>query len=519
MFQPAPALVEGILGTDQYQLTMAQVYWREGLAEHEAQFDYFFRSYPDYGTHQAGYCVAAGLEWLLEWMEAVRFGPEELGMLRRQRDPDGGPRFDEGFLTWLGEHGDLSSMEVRAIPEGRVVHANVPLAIVRGPLAMAQILETALLNRLNYPTLIATKASRVKEAARGGTVLEFGMRRGPEAGVYAGGRAALIGGADATSNVAVSTMLGVDPKGTHAHSMVQLFMALGAGEIEAFRAFARTFPDECVLLVDTIDTLASGVPNAIIVFEELRADGHQPVGIRLDSGDLAHLAIQSANMLDRAGFDEVAIVLSSELDELTIWQILSQIDQEAPRYGVDPHRLTARMVYGVGTRLITSHGDPSLGGVYKLTAVHRAGQWLPAIKVSEDVAKVPAPGSKRVWRVYDQRGLATADVVATSEENLDPAEPLTLYHPHRDVSRELAAGAIDHTEELLVEVFADGMRRSEPPLLDDLRARRDADLERLDPGVRRLVRPHIYHVSLSEGMKELQQRLVSEARESRVGGP
>ncbi len=326
-------LLGGILGTDQYQLTMAQLYWKEGLAEREAQFDYFFRSYPDYGTHQAGYCITAGLGWLLEGMESARFGEAELDALASQRTADGHHRFDRGFLSWLEENGDLSSLEMRAVPEGRVVHANEPVAMVRGPIAMAQILETPLLNRLNYPTLIATKASRVKEAARGGLVMEFGMRRGPEAGADAGGRAALIGGCDFTSNVAVSEALGIDPKGTHAHSMVQAFMALGLGELEAFRRYASLYPDETILLVDTIDVLESGVPNAIRVFEELRDAGHQPVGIRLDSGDLAYLAVQAARMLDDAGFEDVSVVLSSDLDELAIWSILSQIEDSSIRVG------------------------------------------------------------------------------------------------------------------------------------------------------------------------------------------
>jgi nicotinate phosphoribosyltransferase len=236
----------GILATDQYQLTMAQLYWRETLAERTAQFDYFFRSYPDYGTHQAGYCVAAGLGWLLQWMEETRFEDKDLATLGEQTDRHGKQRFDDGFLAWLSQHGDFSSVEIDAIPEGRVVHANVPIAIIRGPLAMTQILETAFLNHLNYPTLIATKASRVKEAARSGLVLEFGMRRGPGSGAHAGGRAALIGGCDFTSTVALSEVVGFDPKGTHAHSMVQVFMALGEGELEAFRKFARSYPDECV---------------------------------------------------------------------------------------------------------------------------------------------------------------------------------------------------------------------------------------------------------------------------------
>ena len=512
MHHPDHPVLGGILATDQYQLTMAQLYWKQGLADRPAQFDYFFRNYPDYGTHQAGYCIAAGLGWLLEWMEKTRFTEADLTVLRDQTTAQGKRRFEEGFLSWLADHGDYSSIDVAAIPEGRVVHANVPIAIVRGPLAMAQILETSFLNRLNYPTLVATKASRVKEAARGGPVMEFGMRRGPEAGADAGGRGALIGGCDYTSNVALSHAVGLDPKGTHAHSLVQVFMALGLGELEAFRRFAAAYPDECILLVDTVDVLGSGVPNAIKVFGELAAQGHRPAGIRLDSGDLAYLAIQSAVLLDEAGFSDVTIVLSSDLDELAIWQILSQIDAEAPGYKLDPEALIRRLSFGVGTRLITSEGDPSLGGVYKLVAVSDdEGQWIPAIKVSEDVTKVPTPGEKRAFRVYDRRGLATADVIALRAEEPFARESLELYHPHRELHRTLETSEISEVEELLVPVFAGGERRDGDPGIDEMRDRRVADLERLDPGVRRLVNPHVYHISLTKETKKLQRQLVESA--------
>lgn len=505
-------LLGGILGTDQYQLTMAQLYWKEGMAERRAQFDYFFRHYPDYGTHQAGYCITAGMGWLLDWMQSARFGRAEIEALSGQRTTDGQARFEEGFLEWLEDNGDFSAIEMSAIPEGRVVHANVPVAMVRGPIAMAQILETPLLNRLNYPTLVATKASRVKEAARGGLVMEFGLRRGPESGAHAGTRAALIGGSDFTSNVAVSHAMGIDPKGTHAHSMVQAFMALGLGELEAFRRYASLYPDETVLLVDTIDVLGSGVPNAITAFEELRASGHEPVGIRLDSGDLAYLAVQAARMLNEAGFESVAIVISSDLDELAIWSILSQLEEEAPRYGLDRDSLVDRMTFGVGTRLITSKGDSALGGVYKLVAIDDLeGSWEPAIKVSEDLEKIPIPGEKRLWRIYDRRGLASADVVALIDENLTSADTLQLHHPHREVQRTLSASAISEIEPMMEEVFSGGSRTDGSPGLETLRERRHLDLERLDTGVRRLVNPHIYHVSLTAELKQLQVDLVSRA--------
>ncbi len=475
----------GILFTDQYQLAMAQTYFREGIHERPAQFDYTFRSYPDYGTHQAGYCVFAGLDPLLEWMETACFGDAELELLASQRTSTGAARFDRAFLDWLADAGHFRDIEVGAVAEGRVVHPLAPLA---------------------------TKASRVHEAAQGRTVLEFGMRRGPAAGTNAGARAALIGGADFTSNVGISHSVGVDPKGTHAHSMVQAFMALGRGELEAFRAFAATYPDDCLLLVDTINTLESGVPNAITVFEELQASGHEPAGIRLDSGDLAYLSIQAAKQLNDAGFGDVAIVLSSNLDELAIWQILSQIEEEAPRYGVDPANLTSRLMYGVGTRLITSQGHAALDGVCKLVAIEDGGTWKPAIKVSDSPAKVPIPGRKQVWRVTDSRGYATADVVATAAEPRPGELPLTLHHPLREgVQRTLEPADVAAAEELLRPVFRDG-RRLETPTIAEMRDRRAADVALLDPGVRRLVNPHFYHVSLTQEMKDLQHRLVAEAK-------
>ncbi|MBN2304126.1 MAG: nicotinate phosphoribosyltransferase, partial [Anaerolineae bacterium] len=326
-------IAEGILFTDFYQLTMAQLYFRMGLHEKHVQFDHFFRDYPNYGSHQAGYCINAGLEWLLNWMQDAHFTPGDIDYLRAQTSRTGKRVFEDDFLAWLGANGTFSGLTLHAIPEGRVVHPNVPLTVVQGPMVQAQLLETALLNQLNYQTLIATKASRMHRSGRGQLLMEFGLRRGHDRGANAGARAALIGGADFTSNVGISRVLGYPPKGTHAHSMVQVFMALGLGELGAFRAYADLYPDDCLLLVDTIDTLQSGIPNAITVFEELRRKGYEPVGIRLDSGDLAHLSIQAARMLDEAGFPDTVIVLSNNLDEMVIWQIITQIRDEAPRQG------------------------------------------------------------------------------------------------------------------------------------------------------------------------------------------
>jgi nicotinate phosphoribosyltransferase len=500
---------EGILFTDQYQLTMAQLYFRMGLHEREAQFDHFFRSYPRYGQDQAGYCINAGLEWLVDWMGGARFGPDEIEYLKTQQGRRGEKVFADDFLDWLGKDGSFGGLSLHAIPEGRVVHPNVPLTVVQGPLAMAQILETSLINHLNYQTLIATKAARIRQAGRERPLLEFGLRRGPDTGANAGARAALIGGADYTSNVGISRVLGFPPKGTHAHSMVQVFMALGGTELDAFRAYADVYPDDCLLLVDTVNTLESGIPNAITVFEELRRKGHEPVGIRLDSGDLAHLSVRAALMLDEAGYPDASIVLSNQLDELVLWQIMTQLEQEAGKYGLDSDRLIGRLIFGVGTNLITSAGGSTLDGVYKLVAVKEDGRWAPAIKISESPAKTPNPGHKRAWRIYDERGKSTADYLSLEDEQPQPGSELVLRHPIQpNTFRRLGPGSISEIEPLLVEVVRMGKVVYERPTMATMRATRDRDLERLDSGVKRIMNPHIYHVSLSNRLWELKQELI-----------
>ena len=496
----------GALLTDQYQLTMAQLYFRHGLHEREVRFEHFFRRYPDYGEHEAGYAINAGWGWLGRWADRARFGEEEREALRSHRI-EGHRLFGDDFLDWLGGV-TWDALRYQAIPEGRVAHANVPLTVVEGPLAAAQILETPLLNHLNFHTLIATKASRVVEATRGGAVIEFGLRRAPDEGGIAATRAALIGGANTSSNVGISHEMGVLPQGTHAHSMVQVFMVLGEGELGAFRAYAELYPDDCILLVDTIDTLESGMPNAIKVFEELKQKGHRPVGVRLDSGDLAHLSVRASQMLDNAGFDEALIVLSSSLDELTIFQILTQIGDEAPRYGTDADRVIGRLVYGVGTKMATSDGRPYLDGVYKLVAIVDGGEWQPAIKVSDTPAKIVNPGRKQVHRLYDRRGLATVDLMSLHDEDLE--FPLEVLHHHEfGVTRVLDEARVSSTEELLKESTLEAPA-DDPAVVAEARKRRVADLERLDPGVKRLVNPHVYHVSVTRALSELKAQLIAE---------
>ena len=455
-----------------YQLTMAQLYFRQGIHEKTAQFNHFFRDYPDYGNHKTGYCINAGLDWLLDWMREAHILDEDIEVLKEQKDSKGKPLFAEDFLKWLRKNGNFESLNICAIPEGRVVHPHTPLTVVEGPLAIAQILETSLLSHLNYQILIATKAARIKEIAGDNLVMEFGARRAHDKGANAGARAALIGGADFTSNVGISHVLGYPPKGTHAHSMVQAFMALGLSELDSFRAYAESYPDDCLLLVDTIDTSESGVPNAIKVFEELKQKGHKPLGIRLDSGDLAYLSIQAAKMLDEAGFEDTTIVLSSDLDELVILQIITQIKQEAPSYNLDPDKLIKRLSYGVGTRLITSQGDSALGGVYKLVGMHNDGSWQPAIKISNSAAKVPNPGNKSLWRLYDERGYATVDLIGLANENPQEGVLDRLIHSvDLGKERKLQSNSLSKVEPLLIDIVKKGKRVYETPSIEAMRQR------------------------------------------------
>jgi nicotinate phosphoribosyltransferase len=508
-------LMTGALFTDQYQLTMAQVYYRLGLHNTQVQFDHFFRDYPDYGSHKAGYCINAGMEWLIDWIQSVRFSDADLEALSTQKDLNEKPIFDQDFLYWLKQNVCFTELNISAIPEGRVVHPNVPVTVIQGPIIIAQLLETALLNQLNFQILIATKASRIHQSGQGQPLLEFGTRRGHDIGANAGVRAALIGGADYSSNVGTSFAMDLPPKGTHSHSMIQFFISLGMSELEAFEAFAESYPDNCILLVDTINTLESGVPNAIKVFEKLRRKGYSPRGIRLDSGDLAYLSLAAAKMLNNAGFPDVSVVLSNELDELNIWQILTQICNEAPQYGIDADHLINRLVYGVGTRLITSAGCGALGGIYKLVATRTKDEWLPIIKMSENVQKIPNPGVKTIWRLYDKRQKAIVDLMGTADESLQDTESVTLRHPSNEAKKTvLHADNISQYELLLTDIQQNGKIVYEFPTLAEMRAKRIEDIERLDQGVKRLIDPHIYHVSLTQKLWSEKQGLIRELQES-----
>lgn len=507
---------QGILFTDFYQLTMAQLYFKTGMHEQTAQFDYFFRKYPDYGGHQAGYCIFAGMQTLLDWMERTVCTSEDINSLRTLKGNSEKPVFHNDFLAWFAEAGHFKNLSIEAVGEGRVVHADVPLAIVRGPLALVQLLETALLNHLNYQTLIATKASRIVEAAGTQPVIDFGMRRGAGMAVNQAARAALIGGTAFSSNTGESITLGYPPKGTHAHSMVQAFLAKGQSELDAFRAYAELYPDDCILLVDTINTLESGIPNAIRVFEELRKKGHKPRGIRLDSGDLAYLSIQAHKMLNNAGFPEVKIVLSNQLDEIVISEIGRQIKSEAVSENIDAGELIRRLIYGVGTSIISSKGCSALDGVYKLTAIEEKGTWVPAVKLSESAAKTPNPGMKKLWRIYDQRKKAVGDLITHYDEDPQGAQSLVLRHPvDAKFRRTLERKDIETIESLWEPILEKGKRNYTGEDIESMREKRHRDLERLDAGVKRLINPHIYHVSLSEPLWESKQGLINQYSEKK----
>ena len=468
--------------TDLYQLTMMYGYFKTGMRDNLATFDMFYRS-KDATTH---YAIMAGLEQLIEYLENLRFDEESLRYLGSLGI------FDEDFLDELRSfefHGD-----VYAVPEGTIVFPGEPLIRVTAPIFEAQLVETALLNIINHQTLIATKASRVVQAAEGGTVMEFGLRRaqGPDAGIY-GARAAIIGGCKSTSNVLTGQMYNIPIAGTHAHSWVMSF----PDEITAFRKYAEMFPTSCLLLVDTYDTLKSGVPNAIQVFDELRAQGHEPVGIRLDSGDLAYLSREARKMLDAAGYPNTIICASGDLDENLIRDLKLQgacID-----------------TWGVGTKLITSEDCPSLGGVYKMSAETVDGRVIPKIKISENPVKITNPGVKKLWRIYDNKtGKATADLIALDYETYDTSKPLTIYDP---VNTWKSMTLTDYTmKELQVKVFEGGKRVYDSPSLQQIQQHCQDDLDTFWDQYKRLLNPHRYKVDLSDSLWMLKNSMLQNYR-------
>ena len=464
------------LMTDLYQLTMMNGYFRSGTADSLAVFDLFFRP-----SEQLNYAVAAGLAQAVEYIQNLKFTKDDTEYLKTLN------LFDADFIEYLERFrfsGDIWSVE-----EGEIVFPGEPIVIVRAPIAEAQLIETTLLNIVNHQTLIASKASRIAYAAGNAKVIEFGLRRaqGPDAGIY-GARAAIIGGCAGTSNVLSGKMFHLDVKGTHAHSWVMSFNS----ELEAFRNFAGCYPDNCLLLVDTYDTLKSGIPNAIAVFKELREKGHEPIGIRLDSGDLAYLSKMGREMLDAAGFPNAVIFASNDIDEYLIEQLKLQ---EAK---ID--------VYGVGTRLITSQGMPSLGGVYKLAAVaDQSGKMRNVMKLSDSTEKMTNPGFKDLFRIYDaENHMAVADIIALKDETIP--KPLLLTHPtDRWKTTYLERYKI---RPLLKRIFNKGKRVYEVPAIEKSVEFSKKEKEQFWAEYKRLAKPHIYKVNLSDGLYALKQTLL-----------
>ncbi len=466
--------------TDLYQLTMMYGYQKCGMSKKVSVFDLFYRK----AACESAYAIAAGLEQVIDFVNNLHFSEEDIAYLRSLS------LFDEAFLQHLKEFEFTG--EIYAVKEGTVVFPYEPIIRVKAPIMEAQLVETALLNLVNHQTLIATKASRVCYAAEGGSVLEFGLRRaqGPDAGIY-GARAAIIGGCTSTSNVLTGELFGIPAKGTHAHSWVMSF----PNEIDAFRAYADIFPDTCMLLVDTYDTLKSGVPNAIKVFEELRAKGHKPVGIRLDSGDLAYLSKKARIMLDNAGFHDAMIFASSDIDE---WLIRDMKLQGAK---ID--------VWGVGTKLITGDGCPALGGVYKLSAEIDNGNMIPKIKVSDNVEKITNPGYKKLTRLYDNASKkAIADLIMLDDEVIDENQPLVIFHPVDTWKRMRLTNY--HAKELLIPVFVDGRQVYNSPPLMDIQQYAKEDLSTFWDEIKRLINPQEYKVDLSYKLYDLKKSLLEQ---------
>lgn len=466
--------------TDLYELTMMYGFFKNGLHKKTAVFDLYFRK-----QNESNYAIFAGLEQVVEYIQNIAFTPEDLAYLRSLR------LFDEAFLAYLADFrftGDL-----RSVPEGAVIFADQPILVVKAPLAEAVFLESAVLNIINHQTLIATKSSRVAYAADGAAVAEFGLRRaqGPDAAVY-GARAAIIGGCASTSNVYAAKAFGLPASGTMAHSWVMAF----GDELSAFRAYAKEFPDHCLLLADTYNTLESGVPNAITVFRELSARGRKPVGIRLDSGDFAYLSKRAREMLDEAGFPEVKIFCSGDLDEYVIQSLKIQ---------------GARIdMWGVGTRLITSFTTPSLGGVYKLAALEENGALRPKIKISNSAEKTTVPAEKEIYRLYEG-GKAVADLITLADEEIDTSRPLTIFHPVETWKRRTLT---DFTaRKILTDIIKKGKRVYKLPSVEEIAAYKRENFSDFWEEYKRLDRPQLYIVDLSEKLYNLKKKMMASGGE------
>ncbi|HEY9061538.1 MAG TPA: nicotinate phosphoribosyltransferase [Pseudobacteroides sp.] len=467
--------------TDFYELTMANGYFENGLKDKIAYFDMFFRKIPDNG----GFAIMAGVQQLIEYIKNLRFEEKDIDYLRSKK------LFNEQFLQYLKNF--KFSCDVWAIPEGTPIFPNEPIITVRGPVIEAQFIETMVLLTINHQSLIATKANRIVRAAGGRDVMEFGARRaqGYDGAIY-GARAAYIGGCVGTACTIGESEFDIPVIGTMAHSWIQMFPS----ELEAFRAYARTYPGSCTFLVDTYNVLKSGIPNAIKVFnEEVVPKGFRPKGVRIDSGDITYLSKEARKMLDAAGFQDCRIVASNSLDEYIIRDILLQGAQ------VD--------LFGVGERLITSKSEPVFGGVYKLVAVDDNGKIQPKIKLSENVGKITNPGFKHTWRLFDKdTGKAIADVLTGVDETIDENMPYELFDPEYTWKRKIVTSF--RAEKLLVKIFDKGVCVYESPKLKDIKEYCKEQVDTLWDEVKRFENPHKYYVDLSKPLWEMKQRLLEE---------
>lgn len=469
--------------TDFYEITMMQGYYKENRND-IVVFDAFYRRNPVDG----GYAICAGLAQVIDYIKNLHFSAEDIAYLRSTN------MFDEDFLSYLASFRFTGS--IYAIPEGSVVFPMEPLVKVIAPIMEAQFLETALLTLVNHQSLIATKASRVCFAAKDGGVMEFGLRRaqGPDAGIY-GARAAVIGGCIGTSNVLAAKAFSVPALGTHAHSWIMSF----PDELTAFRKYASLYPQNATLLVDTYDTLRSGVPNAIKVFTELRDAGKLPTryGIRLDSGDLSYLSKKARKMLDDAGFWDASICASSDLDEY----LIESLNLQGAKIDT----------WGVGTNLITSKDCPAFGGVYKLAAVQKDGAFIPKIKLSENPAKITNPGNKTVFRIYEKEtGKIKADLIAFADEIIREDAPLLLFDPVATWKKTLLEPGTFTVRELLVPVFVDGSCVYESPSVMELRSYCRQEMETLWEETKRFANPQEVYIDLSERLYKTKQELLDQ---------
>ncbi|GAB3539598.1 nicotinate phosphoribosyltransferase [Pontibacter brevis] len=471
--------------TDLYQLTMAYGYWKKGMAEQEAVFHLYFRKNPFKG----GYTISAGLEHAVQYLQELKFREEDLSYLSNLKGGQGQPLFEQGFIQYLQ---DLQfTCSVDAVPEGTAVFPNEPLVRVRGPLLQAQLIETPLLTIINFETLIATKAARIADAAKGDHVIEFGMRRAQGIdGSLSASRAAYIGGTSATSNLLAGQLYDIPVKGTHAHSWVQAFNS----EEEAFAAYGEAFPQDSVFLVDTYDTL-EGVKNAIATAKKLQPKGFKFGGIRLDSGDLTYLSVEARKLLDEAGFTDTNIVASNDLDE----HIITSLKHEGSKVNV----------WGIGTKMVTAYDQPALGGVYKLAALKRQdGTWEYKVKLSEQRAKTSNPGMLQVRRFYDENG-NIADMIYNEMEPLP--EHLQIVDP-LDSTRRKTIAPETASEELLVPVFEEGQLVYTLPDLPTIKSRTKSQLDRLHESIRRYLNPHSYPAGLEGSLHQYKTDLILKLR-------